>query len=55
MPKIFISYKRQDRDTVYPIVDEIKQNTDIDCWIVVRPSNASTYLYILKSATTRMI
>ena len=33
MPKIFISYKRQDRDTVYPIVDEIKQKTDIDCWI----------------------
>ena len=33
MARIFISYKRQDKDIVYPIVEEIKQNTGIDCWI----------------------
>lgn len=31
--KIFISYKRQDRDLVFPIVDEIKKKTSVDCWI----------------------
>ena len=33
MHQIFISYKRQDKDIVYPIVEEIKQKTGIDCWI----------------------
>lgn len=33
MPKIFISYKRQDKDNVFPIVEEIRQKTGIDCWI----------------------
>ena len=33
MPKIFISYKRQDKKKVFPIVDEIKKQTGIDCWI----------------------
>ena len=33
MARIFVSYKRQDKDIVYPIVEEIKQNTGIDCWI----------------------
>lgn len=33
MSKIFISYKRQDKDIVFPIVEEIKQKTGVDCWI----------------------
>lgn len=33
MPKIFISYKRLDKDKVFPIVKEIKQKTGVDCWI----------------------
>lgn len=33
MARVFISYKRQDKDIVFPIVDEIKQKTGIDCWI----------------------
>ena len=33
MVKIFISYKRQDKDKVLPIVEEIKQKTGVDCWI----------------------
>lgn len=33
MPKIFISYKRQDKDKVFPIVDQIRKETGIDCWI----------------------
>lgn len=33
MTKIFISYKRLDKDKVFPIVREIKNNTGIDCWI----------------------
>lgn len=33
MPSIFISYKRQDRDLVIPIVEQIKNNTGLDCWI----------------------
>lgn len=33
MIKIFISYKRQDKDIVFPVVDEIRQKTGIDCWI----------------------
>ena len=33
MAKIFISYKRQDKDIVFPIVEEIKQKTGVDCWI----------------------
>ena len=33
MHKIFISYKRQDKDKVFHIVEEIKQKTGIDCWI----------------------
>ncbi|MBQ0018946.1 MAG: TIR domain-containing protein [Bacteroidales bacterium] len=33
MAKIFISYKRQDRKKVFPVVEEIKRKTGIDCWI----------------------
>lgn len=33
MARIFISYKRQDKDIVFPIVEEIKQKTGVDCWI----------------------
>lgn len=33
MPKIFISYKRQDKGDVFPIVEKIRQKTGIDCWI----------------------
>lgn len=33
MSRIFISYKRQDKDIVLPIVEEIKQKTGVDCWI----------------------
>ena len=33
MARVFISYKRQDKDLVFPIVDEIKQKTGVDCWI----------------------
>lgn len=33
MVKILISYKRQDKDKVLPIVEEIKQKTGVDCWI----------------------
>lgn len=33
MAKIFISYKRQDKDKVFPIVEEIRQKTCVDCWI----------------------
>lgn len=31
--KIFISYKRLDKDIVFPIVDEIYKRTGIKCWI----------------------
>lgn len=33
MVKIFISYKRQDKDKVFPIVGEINQKTGVDCWM----------------------
>ena len=33
MDKIFISYKRQDKDKVFPVVEEIKQKTGVDCRI----------------------
>lgn len=33
MKRVFISYKRQDKDIVFSIVDEIKQVTGVDCWI----------------------
>lgn len=33
MPMIFISYKRQDKDKVFSIVEEIKHKTGVDCWI----------------------
>lgn len=33
MSKIFISYKRRDKDLVFPIVREIFENTGVDCWI----------------------
>lgn len=33
MHRIFISYKRQDKDKVFPIVNKIKQKTGVDCWI----------------------
>lgn len=33
MCKIFISYKRQDKNKVFPIVEKIKQKTGVDCWI----------------------
>lgn len=33
MAKIFISYKRQDKDVVSSIVEEIRQKTGVDCWI----------------------
>lgn len=33
MSKIFISYKRLDKEKVFPIVQEIRQKTDIDCWL----------------------
>lgn len=33
MAKVFISYKRQDKDVVFPIVEDIKLSTGIDCWI----------------------
>lgn len=33
MSKIFISYKRQDKDKVFHIVDEIRWMTGVDCWI----------------------
>ena len=33
MHRIFISYKRVDKDKVFPIVEEIKQKTGVDCWI----------------------
>lgn len=33
MSKIFIFYKRQAKDIVFPIVGEIKHNTGVDCWI----------------------
>lgn len=33
MDKIFISYKRQDKDKVLPVVEEIKQKTGVDCRI----------------------
>lgn len=35
MNRIFISYKRQDKQIVFPIVEEIKQHTGVDCWIDV--------------------
>lgn len=31
--KIFISYKRLDKDKVFPIVDEIYKRTGVKCWI----------------------
>ncbi len=33
MTRLFVSYKRQDKGKVFPIVEEIKQRTGIDCWI----------------------
>ena len=33
MHRIFISYKRVDKEIVYPIVEEIKHKTGVDCWI----------------------
>lgn len=33
MHRVFISYKRLDKDIVFPIVEEIKQKTGVDCWI----------------------
>lgn len=33
MHRIFISYKRVDKDKVFPIVEEIKQKKGVDCWI----------------------
>lgn len=33
MAKVFISYKRQDKNIVFPIVDEIRRQTGVDCWI----------------------
>lgn len=33
MSHIFISYKRQDKDVVFPIVEDIKKKTGVDCWI----------------------
>lgn len=33
MKKVFISYKRQDKQQVLPIVERIKIETGIDCWI----------------------
>lgn len=33
MSKIFISYKRDDKDIVFPIVEEIKNRTGVECWI----------------------
>lgn len=31
--KIFISYKRKDKDIVFPIVDEIRNKIGVNCWI----------------------
>ena len=31
MAKIFISYKRRDKDKVFPVVEEIKQKAGVDC------------------------
>lgn len=33
MSRIFISYKRVDKNVVFPIVEEIKQKTGVECWI----------------------
>lgn len=33
MSRIFISYKRVDKEKVSPIIEEIKQKTGVDCWI----------------------
>lgn len=33
MSRIFISYKRLDKDLVFPIVEEIYAKTGVDCWI----------------------
>lgn len=33
MYRIFISYKRQDKASVFPIVEEIKRNAGVECWI----------------------
>ena len=33
MHRIFISYKRQDKEIVFPMVEEIKQQTGVNCWI----------------------
>lgn len=33
MHRIFISYKRVDKEIVYPIVEEIKHKTGVNCWI----------------------
>lgn len=35
MAQIFVSYKRHDKDIVFPIVENIKRNTGVDCWIDV--------------------
>lgn len=33
MSRIFISYKREDKDKVFPIVEEIEKKTGVACWI----------------------
>ena len=33
MHRIFISYKRADKEIVFPMVEEIKQQTGVNCWI----------------------
>ena len=33
MKKIFVSYKRINKDRVFKIVNEIKQRTGVDCWV----------------------
>lgn len=33
MPQIFISYKRLDKEQVFPICEEIENKTGVNCWI----------------------
>ena len=33
MPQIFISYKRLDKEQVFPICEEIEHKTGVNCWI----------------------
>ena len=33
MPRIFISYKRADKDKVFPLKDKIEAATGEKCWI----------------------